>query len=275
MAGQDLFEYVCDRVIGRLVERVPGTTDEAERAWFDQMLEDWIRAQHPSSADDCLDEAEVEFDAPEEEPRHRMTIEFEGADRERREDAANVPSYDPPPLRGDRDADVVQLWMRAAYDPWPDLPLDRAAQVLSRRIGYSVPRSPLTHESVQLGWVHFSEAEARALAFELHASGVHIEGLLEQIEAFPYDDVSLAWLTEPERCIHLHATLAEEMDEEERKEHPESAARLRHTTEFIHRLAALIPPHARIWLRGWSAAYTHAAFARAVGLAPGSSVAGG
>ena len=271
MAGQDLFEYVCDRVIERLAERVPGTTEQAERAWFDQMLEDWIHAQQPSrvgSAAEDLDEAGIECGASEGESPRRMTIEFEGAEQERPEDTATVPSYDPPPLRDSRDADVVQLWMRTAYDPWPDLPLDRAAQVLSRRIGYSVPQSPLTHDSVRLGWVHFSEAEARALAFELYVARVDIEALLEQIEVFPYDQVSLAWLTEPERCIHLHATLVEQMDEEERERYPESAARLRHTTEFIHRLAALIPPHVRIWLRGWSAAYEHAAFARAVGLAP-------
>jgi hypothetical protein len=83
----------------------------------------------------------------------------------------------------------------------------------------------------------------------------------------PYDDVSLAWLTEPERCIHLHLTLVEQMDAGERDEHPETLARLRHTAEFVDRMAALIPPHVRIWLRGWSAAYTHSAFARAVGLA--------
>ena len=81
MAGQDLFEYVCDRVIGRLVERVPGTTDEAERAWFDQMLEDWIRAQHPSSADDCLDDAQRDLARPsvlrgsDYTPRNRLSHE--------------------------------------------------------------------------------------------------------------------------------------------------------------------------------------------------------
>ena len=269
MATQDLLEYIHERVVARLVDQVPGTTEEAERAWFDQVIEDWIRAQQPAgewSACEDLDEAEIEYRTPEGETLHRMTVEFEGAESEGNEEAANVPDYDPPPLGKNRDADIVQLWMRTAYAPWPDLPLERAAQVLSGRIGYSVPQPPLTHESVCLGWVHFGEAEARALAFELHSAGVDIEALLEQIEAFPYDDVSLAWLTEPESCIHMHMGLVEQMDEAEREEYPESAARLRHTAEFIHRLADLIPPHVRIWLRGWSAAYTHVAFARAVGL---------
>jgi hypothetical protein len=45
MATRGLLEYVCDRVIERLVERVPGATEESERAWFDWMIEDWIRAR--------------------------------------------------------------------------------------------------------------------------------------------------------------------------------------------------------------------------------------
>lgn len=271
MVTQDWLEYVCERVIERLIERVPGATEESERAWFDQTIEDWIRVQQPADVESTgeeFDEAELEYRTPEGKPLHRLTVEFEGAVEEQVEDAANVPDYNPPPLKENRSADIVQLWMRAAYEPWPDLPLEQAAKVLSRHLCHSVPQPPLTHESVRLGWAHFSEMEARALAFELHIAGVDIEALLAQIEAFPYDGVSLAWLTEPERCIHLHMTLVEQMGEEEREMRPESLARLRHTAEFTRRVAALIPPHVRIWLRGWSAAYTHAAFARAVGLAP-------
>jgi hypothetical protein len=276
MSTENLLEYVYEQVIERLVERVPGTSEESERVWFNQMVEDWICSQQSPdveglSEDLCDDDPHtVEFECrtSEGEPMHQMTIGFEGVEPERLEDAANVPTYDPPPIRRQQEPDMVQLWMRAAYEPWPDLPLERAAQVLSRHIVYSVPRPPLTHESVQLGWDHFSPMEARALAFELHVAGVDIEALLTQIEAFPYGDISLAWLTEPDRCIHLHTSLVEQMEEEERDARPESLARLRHNAEFIYRMAMLISSHVRIWLRGWSAAYTHAAFARAVGLAP-------
>jgi hypothetical protein len=267
----DLITHVCEQAIERLVERVPGATEESERAWFDEMITEWIRAQQPANVADVGEASEgleFEYRTPEGEPLHRLTVAFEGAVEDHVEDAANVPEYDPPPLKTQRSGDMVQLWMRAAYEPWPDLPLERAAKVLSRSIGYSVPQPPLTHESVCLSWAHFDEMEARALAFELYIAGVDIEALLEQIEAFPYGEASLAWLTEPEECIHMHAALVDQMDAKERKEHPESLAHLRHNIEFIYRLSSLIPPHVRIWLRGWSAAYTHAAFARAVGLAP-------
>ena len=44
---QDLFEYVSQRVIGRLVERVPGATEESERAWFDEMIQERSQFIHP------------------------------------------------------------------------------------------------------------------------------------------------------------------------------------------------------------------------------------
>jgi len=267
---QDFFEYVSQQVIERLVERVPGATEESERAWFDDILQTWLRAQQPGveGVDEDIDAAEVTYRTSEGKALHKLTIEFNGAAQERTEDTANVPKYDPPPMKKSHSAELVQLWMSTAYESWPDLPMERAVQVLSRSLCYSVPQPPLTYESASLGWARFDVKETRALVFELHQAGVDIEALLKQVEAFPYDDVSLVWLIEPENCIHRHTTLVELMKDEERERDPESLARLRHTAEFVHRIAELIPPHVRIWLRGWSAVYIHAAFARAVGLAP-------
>lgn len=183
------------------------------------------------------------------------------------EDATNVPDYNPPPIKKHDSSDLVQLWMETAYEAWPDLPMEKLVETLSTRLSYSIPRPPLTYDIVNMEWARFSIAEARALAFELHQAGIDMEALLDQITAFPYHDISLAWLIEPERSIFMHATLADQMDEAERQEYPESFARLRHTAEFINRIARLIPQHMRIWLKGWTAAYVHAAFAQAVGLA--------
>ena len=147
---RDLLEYVYERVVKRLVDLVPGATEESEGEWFDQMIEDWIRAQQPAGAESVgeeVGEAEVEYRTQEGEPLAVLNVEFGGAAEERAEDAANVPDYDPPPLRERHSADLVQLWMRAAYEPWPDLPLEQAAKVMAERVGYSVPRPPLTHST--------------------------------------------------------------------------------------------------------------------------------
>jgi hypothetical protein len=78
-----------------------------------------------------------------------------------------------------------------------------------------------------------------------------VPGTTEEVERAWFDQVIEDWIRAQQPA-----------------DYPESAARLCHTAEFIHRLADLIPPHVRIWLHGWSAAYTHVAFARAVGLEP-------
>jgi hypothetical protein len=132
----DLLEYVCERVIERLVERVPGASEEGERAWFDQVIEDWIRMHSPVGTEDVgedLDEAEIEYRSPEGKPLHRLTVEFAGVEEERVEDVANVPDYAPPPLSGGRGADIVQLWMRAAYEPWPACVTPPSSSIAWRR----------------------------------------------------------------------------------------------------------------------------------------------
>ena len=85
---------------------------------------------------------------------------------------------------------------------------------------------------------------------------------LEQVRAFPHQDISMEWLIAPERCT---ATMTGVLESDAVEEDPVSAARLRHDRKFIERVSRLIPLHARIWLRGWSDALIHAAFAQAVG----------
>jgi hypothetical protein len=89
-----------------------------------------------------------------------------------------------------------------------------------------------------------------------------MSAFLEQVRAFPYQDISLEWLITPERCT---ATMTGVLESDAVEGDPVSAARLRHDRKFIERVSRLIPLHARIWLRGWSDALIHAAFAQAVG----------
>jgi hypothetical protein len=53
------------------------------------------------------------------------------------EDAANVPDYTPPPLKKHYSGDLVRLWIETAYEAWPDLPMERIVETLSRRLSYS------------------------------------------------------------------------------------------------------------------------------------------
>lgn len=259
----DLLAYLRERVVERLVDESPEITEEQAQAWFDALFEQWFQAQGPAEADDVAGDEDA---TPVAESRSHIEIRF----AEGTEPPGEVPVYDPPPLAGIHRTDIVQFWMRMAYQPWPDLPLERAARVFSQRLSYSVPQAPLTYERCQLTWARFSEAEARALVFELYHAGVNIEALLDQIEAFPYPDISLAWFIQPEHSLHMQTATLDQLRDELQEVDPVSLARLRHNAKFIARLAELISPHVRIWLRGWSAAHVHVAFARAVGLEPGT-----
>jgi hypothetical protein len=267
MTTPDLLDYLRERLVERLTEETSQLTAAEAELWFDTVIESWVHA-HPSSA-------EEEAPAGERPPRSaeglsKLEVRFEtDAGTEPAGVGAEIPTYDPPPAKRALQVSPIQFWMRIAHIPWPDLPLEEATEVFTRHLVFSVAHPPLTYENCQLGWESLDEVEARALAFELYRARVDLQALLAEIEAYPYPKISFAWFTRPEHSLQLHARLIAEMDEELRTEDPASAAHLRHNTEFIGRLADLIPPQVRIWLQGWSAAREHAALARAVGLEPG------
>lgn len=174
---------------------------------------------------------------------------------------AEIPVYDPPPAPS-QEISPAELWLRAAEEPRLDRELHDAARALVGRLGFSVPNPPLTRQCVNLGWHRLTFTEALPFVTGLHDRGVDIPTFLEQVRAFPYQDISLEWLMTPEQCM---ATMTGVLESDAVEGDPVSAARLRHDREFIERVSRLIPLHARIWLRGWSDALTHIAFAQAVG----------
>jgi hypothetical protein len=77
---------------------------------------------------------------------------------------------------------------------------------------------------------------------------VDVGELLKQVEAWPYQNVALDWLSEPERNVAL---ICQAMETEIPPDDEQEQRRFRHHRDFILTLAGLIPPHARLWLRGW------------------------
>lgn len=178
------------------------------------------------------------------------------------EESKSPLSYEPPTVR-DQTISPAVLWLRLAEEPWLDQDVREAAQTLANRIGYSVPNPPLTSQHCDLGWHRLTFTQAIALVASLHDQGVDIGALVAQVKAFPYPDISLEWLIAPEKCIE---TMTAVLDQSTSDKVASSITQLRHSREFIFRLARLIPPHARLWLRGWADAFMHEAMARAVGL---------
>jgi hypothetical protein len=148
-----------------------------------------------------------------------------------------APAYEPPSV--EEKLLEPEAFLEVMRYPWLDPALHRAAEALEGRM--DVP-------TVRGGYRRLTRSEALSLVAGLDRQGVDVGELLKQIEVWPYQNVALDWLSEPERNVALICRAMETKipldDEEERR-------RFRHHRDFILNLARLIPPHARLWLRGW------------------------
>ena len=180
--------------------------------------------------------------------------EFEQWQAEREAQSSAAPAYEPPPIES---AQVPpEEFIARARQPWLDPALHHAARGLAARVDCPEP--------TLLGprYRRLTYDEALSVAVGLHAQGVDVEALLAQVEAFPYQNVALDWLSQPEENVAMMIHAIEQViaadDEDE-------IARFRHHRDFILSLAQVVPPGARLWLQGWLDAVAHGAFARAGG----------
>jgi hypothetical protein len=154
--------------------------------------------------------------------------------------------YTPAPLPGP--AVDPATFLSALQHPWLDPGLHRAAQPLVERCDI-----PLTSANGGPSYRRVSLAEALSLIAGLHSQGVNTDALLAQIDAWPYQNIALDWLTEPERNL---AVVEWAMSESATPE--SNGARYRHHRDFILALAQLMPPAARLWMSGWLEAVRYA-----------------
>lgn len=163
-----------------------------------------------------------------------------------------APAYEPPPVEAPQlSPEEFAAQMR---QPWLDPALHQAARTLTERVDCPEP-GPFGQRYRRL-----THDEALSLAAGLHGQGVDVEELLAQVEAFPYQNVALDWLSDPEMNV---ATIIRAMEEEIPPDDDEGRARFRHHRDFILALSEVIHPGARLWLQGWLDAVAHGAFTRA------------
>jgi hypothetical protein len=82
----------------------------------------------------------------------------------------------------------------------------------------------------------------------LHAQGVDVEALRAQLDVWPYQNVALDWLSEPEKGL---AAVEWAIGEDAKNGRTADGARYRHHRDFILAMAQLMPPAARLWMSGW------------------------
>lgn len=169
---------------------------------------------------------------------------MEAARKEREQPSPPAPDYTP------ASAKAPQLdpeaFLAALRQPWLDPALHKAAAAIAERCDVPIPPG-----FGSAPYRRITREEAAALVAGLAQQGVDVDALLAHLNAWPYQNVALDWLSEPERSLHLV------WQAQEQAVAPDDAAgqaRYRHHRDFIAALANLIPLGARLWMSGWLAA---------------------
>jgi hypothetical protein len=180
------------------------------------------------------------------------------AEREQAKEPA--PGYTPAPLPG-REVDPA-TFLSVLQRPWLDPALHRAAQQLIERC--DIPLIPANGKNGP-PYRRITLPEALSLAAGLNSQGVNVDTLLVQLDAWPYQNVALDWLSEPEKNL---AVIEWAMNGGAPQGREADVARYRHHRDFILALAQLMPPAARLWMSGWLEAVRCASVANGGGATP-------
>lgn len=177
--------------------------------------------------------------------------EFEAWEAEQEASTAAA-DYAPPPTEAPQlDAETFKEVMR---HPWLDPMLHEVAAKLTEHMDVPTP-----WDRRGRGYRRITRDEALSLVAGLHRQGVNVDALLEQVEAWPYENVALDWLSEPE---YNAALICHAMESEIAPDDQAGMTRFRHHRDFIFTLATLMSPGARLWLQGWLDAVAQGAFPR-------------
>jgi hypothetical protein len=193
----------------------------------------------PEGWDECWAEEEAAFE------------EWHAAQSEAETEPA-APSYEPPPF--ELPGLSPEEFIAHARQPWLDPALHQVARVLAGRV--DCPEHTLSGPRYR----DLTYDEALSLAVGLHEQRVDLAALLDQVDAFPYQNVALDWLTHPEANA---ATMIQALEQAISPDDEAEITRFRHHRDFIFALARLVHPGARLWLQGWFDAVTAGALTRA------------
>ncbi len=152
------------------------------------------------------------------------------------------PPYTPPPIE-DLEVSPEEFMAQINRRTQVDERLEKMARRLIERLDCPIKQGPFGSDYRRL-----SQKECLALVKGLAEQGAELDHLSKEIEEWPYQNVALDWLSEPER--HAYLTI---YAMENRTDPADKAAliRFRAHRDFHFMLCQLIPYNARLWLQGW------------------------
>jgi hypothetical protein len=153
-----------------------------------------------------------------------------------------LPTYAPPAVE-DLEVSPEEFMERLNQQSWVDDRLQRVANRLVDRLDCPVPAGFFGPDYRRL-----SQGECLSLVRGLDEQGVSLDELVKQVEAWPYQNVALDWLSEPERHTYFIIRAMEtRLDPADKAE----LIRFRQHRDFLFILCQLVPYNARLWLGGW------------------------
>lgn len=157
--------------------------------------------------------------------------------------ATDTPLANAQPLAADPRELDPEAFLETLQAPWLDPALRQAALTLAEHCDVPVPDAD---SRARYRRVMLDEAASILTALDRH--GTDVQALLAQIDAWPYQNVALDWLSEPEQNV---AMMCAALEQSIAPGDQEGQTRFRHHRDFVLALAQVVPPGARLWLQGW------------------------
>lgn len=156
--------------------------------------------------------------------------------------ATETSSYTPP-AASDLEVSPEEFMARLNWREQVDENLKQIADHLLDRLDCPTGRGFIEPEYRRL-----SQKEMITLLRGLQEQEVDLDELVKQVDAWPYQNVALDWLADPERHVYLTIRAMETRLDPATKE---ELIRFRQHRDFLFILCQVVPYNARSWLQGW------------------------
>ena len=155
---------------------------------------------------------------------------------------SDLPTYEPPAVE-DVEVSPEEFLERLNLQPQVDLRLELLSDQIIDRLD-----CPVKYEMFGPVYRHLEVPECVILLQALENQGVNLDELVAQIEAWPYENIALDWLSDPEQHVYFTIKAMETRLDPADKD---ALIRFRQHRDFLFILCQLIPYSARLWLQGW------------------------
>ena len=154
----------------------------------------------------------------------------------------DTPTYEPPAIE-DLEVSPDEFLDQVNWRSQQDERLAEMAQGLIDRLDF-----PYRYDMFGPKYRRLELLEGMALLNGLEEQGVDLDEFVAHLEAWPYENVALDWVADPERHLYFTTRAMEtRLDPADKSE----LIRFRQHRDFLFILCQLIPFNARLWLQGW------------------------